>query len=84
MICVKMEKTWKLRKIKSKRKSQMTIHRTGKTTQQKKKEKKIWKPKRNSPRVERDAFYKHQVTMCGKIHIFKKKPKSKEYKIIFC
>lgn len=37
MICVKMEKTWKLRKIKSKRKSQLTIHRTGKTTQQKKK-----------------------------------------------
>lgn len=37
MICVKMEKTRKLRKIKSKRKSQMTIHRTGKTTQQKKK-----------------------------------------------
>ena len=84
MICVKMEKTWKLRKIKSKRKSQMTIHRTGKTTQQKKKEKKIWKPKRNIPRVERDSFYKHQVTMCGKIHIFLKKPKSKEYKIIFC
>ena len=82
MICVKMEKTRKLRKIKSKRKSQMTIHRTGKTTQQKKKN---WKPKRNISRVERDAFYKHQVTMCGKIHIFlKKKPKLKEYKIIFC
>lgn len=39
MIRVKMEKTRKLRKIKSKRKSQMTIHKTGKTTQQKKKKK---------------------------------------------
>lgn len=55
----------------------MTTHRTDKTTQHKKEN---LKPKRNIYRIERDAFYMHQVTQCVENPVLKKS-KPKEYKI---
>lgn len=58
----------------------MTTHRTDKTTQHKKEN---LKPKRNIYRIERDAFYMHQVTQCGENPHFLKSLNQKNMKLLY-